>query len=300
MGTIAVTGASGFLGRELVQVLRAAGHRVRPMVRPGGVADDAIQWDPERGRIDQSALLGVDAVVHLAGENVAAARWSEAQKARIRDSRVRGTSLLASALSSLARRPAVWVSASAVGIYGGDRGAELIDEHSAVGHDFLADVGVAWESAARPALAAGIRVVHPRFGVVLDPSGGALQKLLPVFRLGLGGKLGSGEQYMSWISRADTVRALLHILDRPELSGPVNVSAPEPVSNAEFTRILAGQLHRPGVLAVPAFAARLALGEMADAALLGGQRAIPKRLLESGFAFEHETLTACLAALLAR
>ncbi len=296
MATIAVTGASGFIGSALLEALRARGDRVRPLVRPGGVADDAIQWDPERGRIDAASLEGVDALVHLAGESIAERRWTEAHKARIRESRVKGTGLLASALLQLKRKPAVWVSASAVGIYG-DRGDEVLDEHSAVGHDFLADVGVAWESAARP-LVSEMRVVHPRTGIVLHPSGGALARLLPVFRRGLGGKLGSGRQYMSWIARADAVRALVHVIDHADLRGPVNLTAPHPVTNAEFSRVLADALGKPALFTVPAFAARIAFGEMADAALLGGQRVLPRQLERSGFQFEQPELSGCLRALL--
>lgn len=296
MAIIAVTGSSGFIGSALVSALRAEGHRVRPLVRPGGLADDAIQWDPLRGTIDTSALEGVDALVHLAGESLAGGRWTQARKARIRDSRVAGTRLLAEALVSLQKKPRVWLSVSAVGIYG-DRGDELLDEQSAVGHDFLSDVGVAWESAARPAAMAGIRVVHPRLGVVLHPSGGALQKLLPIFKLGLGGRLGTGQQYMSWVSRADVVSALSFLLDRSDLSGPVNLTAPTPVTNAEFTRALSAAVSRPALLRVPSFAMRVALGEMADAALLGGQRVIPGRLSASGFQFTHPALDACLRQL---
>jgi len=297
MATIAVTGASGFIGAALVRALRERGDRVRPLVRPGGLSDDAIQWDPARGRIDAAALEGIDAVVHLAGESVTGGRWTEDQKARIRDSRVKGTSLLATTLLGLRRKPAVWVSGSAVGIYG-DRGDEELDEHSSVGHDFLSDVGVAWESAARPA-AAVMRVVHPRTGIVLHPSGGALARLLPVFKLGLGGKLGSGHQYMSWISLGDTVQALLHVLERSELRGPVNFTAPNPVTNLAFSRALAAALSRPAWLSVPAFAARLAIGEMADVALLAGQRVLPKLLLGSDFRFAQPELSGCLRALLA-
>lgn len=296
MATIAITGASGFIGSALAAALRSRGDRVRPLVRPGGLADDAIQWDPERGRIDAAALEGVDALVHLAGESVAKGRWTEEKKARIRDSRVKGTTLLARTLLGLGRRPAVWVSGSAVGIYG-DRGAEELDEQSSVGQDFLADVSVAWESAARPA-ASVMRVVHPRTGVVLHPSGGALAALLPVFKWGLGGKLGSGQQYMSWISLEDTVRALMHAIDSSELRGPVNLTAPHPVTNEEFSRELASALQRPAIFAVPGFAARLAIGEMADVALLSGQRVLPERLLTSNFRFAQPELGPCLRALL--
>ncbi len=268
---------------------------MRPLVRPGGLGDDAIQWDPARGTIDAAALEGLDALIHLAGESVAK-RWTPAQKVRIRESRVAGTRLLAGALSTLKRKPSVWLSASAVGIYG-DRGDEILDEQSSVGHDFLADVGVAWESAARPAAVAGIRVVHPRFGIVLEPSGGALQKMLPLFKLGLGGKLGSGQQYMSWIGRADAIRAICHAMERSDLSGPVNLTAPNPVTNAKFTQALAASVSRPAFFKVPGFAARAAFGEMADAALLGGQRVLPERLESSGFRFVHPELAACLSHL---
>jgi uncharacterized protein (TIGR01777 family) len=247
--------------------------------------------------IDREALEGLDAVVHLAGENVAGARWSDAQKQRIRESRVRGTRLLAEALSALRTKPAVWLSASAVGIYG-DGGDRPLDEDSPPGDDFLAQVGVAWEEAAAPARAAGIRVVHPRFGVVLHPSGGALAKMLGPFKLGLGGKLGSGAQYMSWIALEDAVRALLHLIDQP-LEGPVNLVAPNPVTNAEFTRALARALHRPAPFFVPSFAARLALGEMAEVALLRGQRVFPKRLLASGFRFAQPELEPLLSSFFA-
>lgn len=297
MASIAVSGASGFIGRALVSALKSRGVRVRPLVRPGRSVPDGIPWDPEASSIDREALEGLDAVVHLAGENVAGARWSEAQKQRIRDSRVRGTGLLAEALSALRDKPAVWVSASAVGIYG-DGGDRALDEDSPPGDDFLARVCVAWEEAAAPARAAGIRVVHPRFGVVLHPHGGALAKMLGPFKLGLGGKLGSGAQYMSWIGLEDAVRALLYLIDQP-LEGPVNLVAPNPVTNAEFTRALAGALHRPAPFFVPSFAARLAFGEMAEVALLRGQRVFPKRLLGAGFQFAQPELAPLLASLFA-
>jgi uncharacterized protein (TIGR01777 family) len=296
--TIAISGASGFVGSALVARLTARGDRVRPLVRPGGRADDGISWDPERGTIDLAQLEGLDALVHLAGENVGDGRWTAAKKERIRESRVRGTTLLADALGRLRARPKVWISGSAVGYYG-DRGQDEVDEDGAPGSDFLAEVTVAWEAAAAPATAAGVRVVHPRFGIVLAPHGGALAKMLPPFKLGVGGKLGSGTQAMSWIALSDAVQALIFALDHDALRGPFNVTAPRPVTNAEFTRALGSALHRPTVLGVPGPLARLALGEMADVALLGGVRALPRRLVAAGFTFEHPELGAYLAEALA-
>jgi len=289
---IALSGSSGFIGSALRNALEARGDRVLRLLRPGAASSHGgaeIPWDPERGTIDLQALEGLDAVVHLAGEGIADHRWSEAQKARIKESRARGTKLLAETLSRLSNKPASFVSASAIGIYG-DRGATPIDEQAPPGDDFLSEVCVAWEQAAQPAEAAGIRVVHARFGIVLDPEGGALAKLLTPFRLGIGGKLGSGQQYMSWVSRADTVRALLHVLDTQSLRGPVNVTAPMPVTNAQLTEALGRALHRPTIFSVPGFAARALLGEMAQVALLVGARVLPRALLDSGFSFQHAML----------
>jgi uncharacterized protein len=292
VATIAITGASGFVGSALAAFLRARGDRVRPLVRPGRSADDGIAWDPAGGRIDVAALEGVDAIVHLAGENVGDGRWTASKKQRIRDSRVQGTALLADAIGRLAQKPAVWVSGSAVGYYG-DRGDARVDETAPHGSDFLAEVTVAWEAAADAAQ--GVRVVHPRLGLVLAPHGGALAKMLLPFKLGVGGKLGSGTQGMSWISLDDTVRALVHLVDTASLVGPVNVTAPEPVSNAAFTRALGQALRRPTALTVPAPIAKLALGEMAQVALLSGVCALPSKLLASGFRFTHPELGAYLA-----
>jgi uncharacterized protein (TIGR01777 family) len=293
--TIAISGASGFIGSALGRLLRAQGVRVRPLLRPGRQAEDGIAWDPERGTIDAAALEGLDALVHLAGDGVADGRWTAAKKARIRDSRVRGTELLAQTIASLAHKPGVWLSGSAVGYYG-DRGADEVDESDPPGHDFLAEVTQAWEHAAQPARDAGVRVVHPRFGIVLGAEGGALAKMLLPFKLGVGGKLGSGSQYMSWIALEDTTRALLHLIDH-DVHGAFNVTAPEPVTNAEFTRALGAALHRPTILPLPGPLARLALGELADVGLLGGVRARPKRLLASGFRFAQPELAPFLAHL---
>jgi uncharacterized protein len=295
---VAITGASGLIGSALSRRLAAEGHRVTRLVRrPAGTGE--ISWDPAAGYLRSQDLEGVDAVVHLAGENVGA-RWTAARKARIRSSRVQGTSLLSEALARMRRRPVVLISASAIGIYG-DRGEELVTENTLPANaslDFLARVGQEWEGAADPARAAGIRVVHPRFGLVLSPAGGALKKMLLPFRLGLGGRLGSGAQWMSWISIDDTVGAILHALVTDSFSGAVNLVAPDPVRNRDFTRILGQVLSRPTPFAVPAGALRLALGEMATATLLASLRVLPKRLLASGYRFEHPDLKTGLEAVL--
>lgn len=304
MATIAISGSSGFLGAALISALRARGDVVLPLVRPASAASASkagalphVQWDPERGVIDRDALEGIDALVHLAGESVAAGRWTEAQKARIEQSRTQGTSLLATTLGQLRRRPKVWLSASAIGFYG-DRGETQVDESAGPGDDFLARVCVAWEAAAAPARQQGVRLVHPRFGLVLHPSGGALARMLPVFRLGLGGALGPGAQVMSWIALSDVTRALLFALDHPTLSGPLNLTAPNPVTNAELTRALGRVLSRPSFMRVPRFALRAALGEMAEVALLSGARVVPSKLQQAGFVFEHPLLEPYLRSVL--
>jgi uncharacterized protein (TIGR01777 family) len=292
--TIAVSGASGLVGSALVAFLDAAGHRVRPFVRGAAGPPGAIHWDPARGTIDGAALAGVDAVVHLAGESVAGGRWTAARKERIRASRVRGTATIANALVALAPRPAVLVSASAIGYYG-DRGEEWLDESSGAGHGFLADVCREWESATEPAARSGIRVVHARIGIVLAEAGGALARMLAPFRLGLGGRLGSGRQFMSWIALDDAIGAIHHALGEPALTGPVNVVGPDPLRNAEFARALGGVLGRPALLPVPGAAVRVLLGAMGRELLLAGARVRPARLLGSGFRFEHAALAGALA-----
>jgi len=263
--------------------------------RPPG--PEEIGWDPVAGRLDPNDLEGLDAVVHLAGENIGV-RWTAARKARIRDSRIQGTRVLSEALSRTRSQPAL-ISASAIGIYG-DRGDEVLTESSAPGprEDFLAAVGQEWENAAAPARAAGIRVVHPRFGVVLSPAGGALRKMLVPFRLGLGGRLGNGAQWMSWISIDDVAGALLHLVLNRALSGPVNVTAPGPLRNRDFTRTLGRVLSRPTLFPVPAAALRLVLGEMADYTLLPSARVLPDRLLASGYEFIHPDLETALRQML--
>jgi hypothetical protein len=293
---IAVTGATGLVGSALVAALRAAGHRVDRLTRrPPTAGTTDVAWDPARGRLDPRALEGTDAVVHLAGESIAARRWSAAVKERIRRSRVDGTRLLAETLGRLERRPRVLVSASAVGYYG-DRGEAPLIEDSAPGAGFLADVCREWEAAADAARAAGIRVVHPRLGLVLAKHGGALPRMALPFRLGVGGVVGSGRQYWSWIELGDLVRAIELCLALDGLAGPVNAVAPAPATNREFTRVLGRVLGRPTLVPLPAFAVRLLLGEMGQALLLGSARALPQRLERAGFRFRHPGLESALQA----
>lgn len=292
---IAITGASGFVGGALTASLRAAGHTVVPLVRSPSPPPGSSRWDPRGGALDEPTLGRIDAVVHLAGENVAGGRWNRRRKQRIRDSRGPATAALCEALLRLPAPPKVLVSASATGIYG-DRGDELLDERSAPGTGFLADLARDWERATNTASDAGIRVVNLRIGMVLDPGGGALGKMLLPFQLGLGGRLGSGRQWISWITRRDLVRAIEFALATETLRGPALAVSPNPVTNREFTAALGAALHRPTWFPVPAFALRLMLGEMADALLLSSQRCRPKALTKSGFTLADPELPAALRA----
>ncbi len=294
---IAITGASGVLGTPLGAFLSTGGHEVLRLVRrtagPGEIA-----WDPARGELDPRALEGVDAVIHLAGENVGV-RWTAERKRRILESRVAGTELIAKTIAQLANPPRVLISASAIGIYGIET-TDVVDETSPLGDDFLADVCKQWEAAAEPARVAGIRVVNARIGVVLTPTGGALAELLPVFRKGVGGPIGTGRQVMSWISLDDAIAAIHHALFEEQLSGPVNVVAPNAVTNAELAATIGRVLHRPTVMRVPAFAIRALFGEMGQLVALGGVRVAPARLVKAGFAFEDPELEPALRRVLGR
>jgi uncharacterized protein (TIGR01777 family) len=297
---VAVTGSTGLVGAALIPFLTTGGHRVTRLVRSQTRGDDGTAlWNPAAGTIDAAALEGVEAVVHLAGESVAGARWTEAVKARILESRTRGTALLCTTLAGLQRPPKVLVSASAIGYYG-DRGDEVLREDSAGGTGFLADVCRQWEAATAPAEQAGIRVVHLRIGIVLSPAGGALKAMLVPFKLGAGGRIGSGAQSMSWISIDDLIGAILHALRTETLRGTVNAVAPRAVTNAEFTRVLGHVLRRPTLFPVPAAVARLAFGEAADEMLLASARVQPVRLQETRYAFRHAELEAALRHVLGR
>ena len=293
-----VSGASGMIGSALVKRLAEEGHEVTRLVRSPPKPDaPEIHWDPAANRLEPSAVEGFDAVVHLAGENIAQGRWTEAKKDRIRRSRVQGTRLLAGAIAQANRPPKVLLAASAIGFYG-DRGDEELDEDSAGGSGFLADVCRDWEAATQAAGERGIRVVNVRIGLVLSTTGGALARLLPLFRLGLGGRLGGGRQYVSWITLDDLGEVIAHLIVTESCRGPVNAVAPQPVTNRQFTRALGRVLRRPALIPVPAPALRLLLGEMAGALLLSSARALPRRLLDSGFTFQDPNLAGALARLL--
>lgn len=290
----ALTGASGLVGTALVPFLTTSGYGVVRLVRrPAGEGE--VEWDTSSG-FSREGLTGVDTVVHLAGENIADGRWNDDKKQRIRDSRVVGTAAIAKSLASMENPPATLVCASAVGFYG-DRGDEELSEDSPLGTGFLPEVCKEWEDAAAPAREKGIRVVHLRFGVVLTSAGGALAKMLMPFKMGVGGRVGSGNQYMSWLSIEDAVGVILHALNTDSLSGAVNAVA-EPVTNAAFTKALGRALKRPTIFPMPDFMARLAFGEMADALLLASTRVVPKALDASGYAFRHRTIDEALGGLL--
>lgn len=291
---VIVSGSSGLIGRRLTDYLSNRGHRVHPLVRtevrPGS---REIHWNPRRGSIEREALEAADAVVHLAGENIAAGRWTAARKQRILGSRVEGTRFLCESLASLTAPPRVLLSASAVGYYG-DCSAQPVDEQSSSGSGFLSRVCRQWEAATRPAQQAGIRVVHMRIGLVLAAEGGALSRMLTPFRMGLGGPVGNGRQYVSWIAIEDLVRCVEYIIGHDSLSGPVNTVAPNPVTNAVFAKTLGRVLHRPALAPLPALAVKAAFGEMGQALLLQGARVLPGKLLDGGFEFRYADLESAL------
>lgn len=295
---ILVSGSSGLIGTALLAAWREQNRETTRLVRGGANSGTDVPWDPATGNLDPAALEGFDAVVHLAGENIAGGRWTPARKAAIRDSRVQSTRLMAEALARCAAGPRTLVCASAIGFYG-DTGDTAVDETAPPGNGFLAEVCQAWETATAPASEAGIRVVNLRTGIVLSTRGGALQRMLLPFRLGLGGVVGTGRQYMSWITLDDIVRAIIFCIEEQALSGPVNGTAPEPVTNRAFTKTLGHALHRPTLLPMPATAVRLLFGEMGDALLLSGARIMPKELMEHGFAHAHPDLTGALRHVLA-
>ena len=290
-----VSGVSGPIGAALLPSLRSCGFQVVRLVRHPAEGADQIQWDPARP-LAPTVVSGFDSVIHLAGESVVG-RWTNGKRAKIRDTRLQGTHNLASSLAAAKEHPRVLITASAIGYYG-NRGDETLREQSRAGAGFLADVCREWEAASRPASEAGIRTVQIRIGVVLSAAGGALQKMLPAFRMGVGGNIGSGRQWMSWIHVQDLVGAVHHILKSDLLHGPVNMVAPHPVTNAEFTKTLAASLSRPAVFPVPVFAAKLAFGQMAEEVLLASQRVEPTKLISSGYPFQYSGLRKALDAVL--
>jgi uncharacterized protein len=292
---VAITGSHGLIGSALIAELTKAGHAVRKVVRSGATGAD-ILWDPKAGSIDATKLAGVDAVVHLAGAGIGDKRWTPEWKKELVESRTKGTTLLSTALADLPVKPSVLLSGSAIGYYGA--GTDPVTEDSKPGTGFLADLCVQWEASTAKAEAAGIRTVHLRTGIVLSTKGGALKKQLPLFKLGLGGKFGSGKQWQSWISIDDEVGAIMHLLTSAR-SGAVNLTAPSPVTNAEFTRVLSHAVKRPAIFTVPGFAPKVLLGgELVENLLLTGQNVLPTRLIADGYPFKHAMLDSALAALL--
>jgi len=295
---IVISGASGLIGTQLVAKLSNSGHEVVRLVRRSPKSGE-IQWNPKSGTLDAAALEGADAVIHLSGAGIGDKRWSTSYRKEILDSRTDTTALLAKTIASLTRKPSVFLSGSAIGIYGA-RNDEQLTEVSTHGTGFLAEVCEQWEAAAKPAVDAGVRTVYLRTGIVLSPKGGALKKLLPLFKLGVGGKFGNGKQWQSWISIDDEIGAIEHLLTA-NVSGAVNLTAPNPVTNAEFTKVLASVLKRPAIVPVPTFAPKIVLGgELADALLFTGQRVIPAALNASGYSFKHSTLESALRSLLSK
>jgi len=299
---VAVSGSTGLIGSHLIPRLEARGHEVRRIVRPGSSAEDeakrAIVLDRAAKTVDREMLAGVGAVVHLAGEPILG-RWTDEKKKELRDSRVESTTMLAEAVAAMDPKPRALLCASAVGWYG-DRGDTVLDESAPADDGFLGEICQAWEAACEPARAAGVRVVNMRIGVVLSPDGGALGQMLPPFKMGMGGPLGSGDQYVSWIGMPDIVAAIERCIDDDAIEGPVNLTSPNPVTNRELVKTLGHVLDRPAVVPLPAFAARLMFGKAADALFLASTRAVPKRLDEAGFEFSCPQLEPCLRELLDR
>lgn len=290
---ILISGSHGLVGTALIKALEADGHQIVRLVRHYPYNSSEIEWSPDRYSISLGLLEGFDAVVHLAGESIAEGRWTDEKKKRIRESRVKGTKLLSDALSNLSSPPHTFISASAIGYYG-NRGEELLTEQSAPGNEFLSDVCVQWERASDTARDKGIRTVNARFGIILDKNGGALKQMLPPFRMGVGGRIGDGKQWMSWIALEDVIEALKFALTNKALSGPINYVAPQPVRNSEFTKALGHALSRPTIFPIPAFGVRLLFGEMADALLLTSQRVEALALQAGGFQFRYPDLAAAL------
>ena len=296
---VVMSGSSGLIGTALVASLRSQGHTVVRLVRRAAGGADEISWDPAAGTLDPASLDGADAVVNLSGAGIGDRRWTDAYKRELLDSRLHTTELLARTIAATERRPSVFLSGSAIGWYG-PRGDEELSESATAGSGFLADICAKWEDATGPAEAAGVRTAHLRTGIVLSPRSGALKKQLPLFKLGLGGRFGRGTQWQSWISIDDEVAAIEHLLTA-DVAGPVNLTAPNPVTNREFTKVLASVLKRPAFVPIPSFGPKLVLGgELADALLFTGQRVVPTKLQASGYVFQHATLEVALRALLGR
>lgn len=294
---IIITGSSGLVGTALVSFFRKEHHEVYKLVRVrADLQNDEIAWDPERGVINPNLIEGFDVVIHLAGENIMG-RWTESKKKRIKESRVKSTSLLCQSLNQLKKPPHVFISASAVGYYG-NRGDDILTEQSVKGKGFLANVCEEWEEATRLAAEKGIRVINLRFGMILSSCGGALKQMLPIFKLGLGGKMGSGNQYVSWIAIDDLVRAINYIIHQESLAGPINAVSPDPVTNEEMTKTLGKVLHRPTFLAMPTFMVELVFGELGKDVLLSSARVKPSKLEEAGFQYRYPHLEEALTAIL--
>ena len=292
--SVAISGATGLVGTALHGLLTSEGKSVSAISRrEGGTYEDSIIWDPESGLANPARLESIDAVVHLAGENIAGGRWNDTVKRKIRNSRVHGTRNLVKSIAAVEKRPKVLVCASAIGFYG-DRGAQEMNETSAAGKGFLPEVCEEWEAEANAAKELGLRVVNVRIGVVLSPKGGALAKMLLPFKLGAGGIVGSGKQYWSWIGLHDLTRVIAHCINDDSLEGPVNAVSPQPLTNKEFTKVVGSVLHRPTLIPLPAFMAKIVLGEMAEALLLASTRVVPAKLQKSGFTFDHGDLDSCL------